>query len=75
MSGKSKKNLDPDEDNLDYASDHDCCECGEQADYFWGLSDPDMRKSPYCEGCLAEVRHELFIELSEYDPFETDLDG
>lgn len=55
------------EDTLIKASDCKCCVCGEQAEVFWPIIDPDIPSNPYCKKCVKEAQYELLLKLHEID--------
>jgi len=48
-----------------YAKDCKCCVCGEQADAFWPMIDPDIPSRPYCMACMRSAQIKVFIALME----------
>jgi len=45
------------------ASDHKCVRCGKQATHFFPVIDPDIMSYPYCEKCIDELKHKMYMEL------------
>lgn len=51
--------------HIKHASDFKCVECGEQAEVFFPVMDPDIPSYPYCKKCADKAQRELFIKLCE----------
>lgn len=45
------------------ASDCKCCVCGNKAEVFWPVIDPDIPSHPYCRTCVEKEKAKLMIEL------------
>lgn len=54
-------------DKLIHASDFKCVECGEQAEVFFPVMDPDIPSYPYCKKCANKAHQELIIKILEID--------
>jgi len=48
------------------ASDCKCIKCGEQAEVFWPVIDPDIKSNPYCRKCVEMAKVELLIKMCEF---------
>ena len=48
-----------------HASDFKCVECGEQAEVFFPVMDPDIPSYPYCKKFADKAQRELFIKLCD----------
>ena len=55
--------MEKEKENVTYAKDCKCVECGKQAVAFWPIVDPDIPSYPYCRECLDKAKHELMIKL------------
>lgn len=49
--------------NVVKASDCKCIVCGEQAEVFWPVIDPDIPAHPYCRKCLNKEQLKLLKRL------------
>jgi hypothetical protein len=49
------------------ASDCDCIKCGEKADVFWPVIDPDIKTNPYCNKCVDNEKIKLLIAMNDID--------
>lgn len=49
------------------AKDKECIICGEQADVFWPVIDPDIEASPHCNKCVKKEKKKLLEALSNID--------
>lgn len=49
------------------ASECKCIICGEQADVFWPVIDPDIKANPYCNKCIEQEKIKLLIAMDEVD--------
>lgn len=49
------------------AKDKKCCICGEQADVFWPVIDPDIEAHPYCDKCVKKEKMKLLEALFNID--------
>lgn len=43
-----------------YAKDKKCVVCGEQADIFFGLADPNAEQQPYCNPCKEKAMINIY---------------
>jgi len=51
--------------NTIQAKDCKCIVCGEQAEVFWPVIDPDIPSHPYCRPCAKNAQIRVMIELVE----------
>jgi hypothetical protein len=56
--------------NKIYAKDCKCVVCGEQAEVFWPVIDPDIPSHPYCRTCARSAQIKVYIELMESEKKE-----
>jgi len=49
------------------ASDKECIKCGEKADVFWPIIDPDIKADSYCNKCVEKEQMNLIIAMNEHD--------
>jgi len=47
------------------AKDCRCIKCGEQAEVFFGLADPDGEQEPYCRSCVEKAKMRIYEECSK----------
>ena len=50
-------------EEMKYAKDYKCDDCGKQADSFFPVFDPDIPSHPYCDKCLRKRKRELVMEM------------
>lgn len=54
-------------DDVRYAKDDKCCECGQPACCYWPVIDIDIPSHPYCRGCVDKVKMKLLARLVDFD--------
>lgn len=48
-----------------HARDEKCSDCGEPAEVYWPVVDPDIPSYPYCRECAEKRKTELLIRLHD----------